>query len=503
MAYAFATRGHGIVLAAGLLALAGNATAQQTASAPPTMTIEEAIELARHNNPAYLTTANDEGDAAWEQREAYAAFLPSLSVQGTAQYVAEGTPNLGFLTGADVGVGRIPSAYYSSYGLQASIGLSGATLFEAARARANRKATEARVDAAGYILTTAVTQQYLAALRAQDEVVLTRENLESAEQSYELARGQFDAGAAPRLDVTNAEVTRGRAEVALLRAQQGAETEKLRLMQQIGIAADGPVELTSTFEIFEPDWTLEDLTQRALAQHPSLISARAAESAGRAAARAANMQYLPSLQLSARLSGYSRQTGDDEALLSDAQASIEGRHANCVYGNRISALLGDPAEDCSRFTFTDETRQALLSSNDVFPFDFTSNPANVTLSLSFPIFNGFTRERQLQQAHSAAADARYTRRAEELNRRTQVSAAYVALITAYRTVSIEERNVEAATEQLELARERYRLGAGDIVELAQAQATKALADRDHLNAVYTFHENFAALEAAVGEPLAH
>ncbi|MGH7444720.1 MAG: TolC family protein, partial [Longimicrobiales bacterium] len=98
---------------------------------------------------------------------------------------------------------------------------------------------------------------------------------------------------------------------------------------------------------------------------------------------------------------------------------------------------------------------------------------------------------------------RYMRRAEELNRRTQVSAAYVALLTAYRTVAIEERNVVAATEQLELARERYRLGAGDIVELAQAQATKALADRDHLNAVYTFHENFAALEAAVGEPLVH
>ncbi len=499
MSYAFPLRrGHGAVVAALLIVLAGDATAQQ---APATLTLEEAVQLARRHNPTYLMTANDEGDAAWEQREAFAAFLPSLSLNGTAQYVAEGTPNLGFLTSADFGVDRIPSSYYSSYGLTAAIQLSGAMLFDAARARANRRAAEAQVDAASYTLATDVTQQYLAALRAQEAVVLARENFESAQQSYELARGQFDAGAAPRLDVANAEVTRGRAEVALLQAQEAAETEMLRLVQQIGVESVGPIELASEFTIFEPTWSLEELTERSLAAHPGLRAARAAERAGTAAARAATMQYLPTLRLSAGLSGYSRESGDGLAMVADARDAFENRYNNCVYGNRIGALLGDAPQDCSGFVFTDSDADRLLAANDVFPFDFTSNPANVTLSLSFPIFNGFTRERQMQQARSAAADARHLRRAEELSRRTEVSEAYVALVTAYRTVAIEERNVAAAEEQLELARERYRLGAGDIVELAQAQATKALADSDHLNAVYTFHENFAALEAAVGGPL--
>src|SRR5690606_41773245 len=114
---------------------------------------------------------------------------------------------------------------------------------------------------------------------------------------------------------------------------------------------------------------------------------------------------------------------------------------------------------------------------------------------------GGPRGRRLREARSAADDARDQRGAEELERRTAVAEAYVALVTSYRTVAIEERNVSAAAEQLELARERYRLGAGDIVELAQAQATKAEADNAHLSAIYTFHENYAALEAAVGEPL--
>jgi len=503
-----------VVLAAVLsLALAGNAAAQQTQSDSPAaaiadsdkaavrLTLEEAIDIARGGNPTYLMTANDESDAAWRQREAYAAFLPSVSVSGAGQYVGEGTPNLGFLTGADLGVGKVPSSYYSSYGVEGAIELSGATLFEAARASANRKATSAQVDAAGFTLATEVTQRYLAALRARDGVRLAQENLESAQQSFDLAAGQFESGAAPRLDVTNAEVTRGRAEVALLQAEQSAYTELLRLSQTLGIAPDAPLELASTFEIFEPAWTLEELTERALASHPQLVAARASERAGVAGARAAKMQYLPSLRLAGRLSGYSRQTGDDQALIDDARSTFSRLQANCVYGNRIGALLGDPPANCSEYEFTPDDEQRLLAANDVFPFDFTSNPATVTLSVSFPIFNGFTRERQVQEARSAADDARHQRRAEELARRTSVAEAYVALVTSYRTVAIEERNVSAAAEQLELARERYRLGAGDIVELAQAQATKAEADNAHLNALYTFHENFAALEAAVGEPL--
>ena len=499
MTFAFLPRrGRSALLGALLLAMAGDAAAQQ---APATLTLDEAIRLARRYNPEFLITANDEGDAAWQQREAFAAFLPQVNLNSTAQYVAEGTPNLGFLTGADFGVGKIPSSYYSNYGLSAFIDISGATLFEAARASAARRATEAGVDAAGYTLATNVTQQYLAALRAQDAVALAQREFEAAHRSHELASARHQLGAVTRLDVATAEVERGRAEVGVLQAQQQAETSKLRLMQQIGIQAPADIELTSTFAVFEPTWALEDLTQRALANHPQIIAARASERAGTASARAATMQYLPSFRISAGMSGYSRQVGDDQAVLDNARQSMQNRRENCEFGNRIGALIGEPANDCSGLVFNDELAANVLAANDVFPFNFTSNPANVTLSLSFPIFDGFTRERQLQQARSAADDARQRRRAEELNRLTQVSEAYVALMTSYRTVAIEERNAAAAAETLELASERYRLGVNSIIELTQAQATKARADRDHLNAVYTFHENFAQLEAAVGESL--
>lgn len=79
--------------------------------------------------------------------------------------------------------------------------------------------------------------------------------------------------------------------------------------------------------------------------------------------------------------------------------------------------------------------------------------------------------------------------------------AYHDLLTAYRAAGLEERNAAAAAEQLRLATERYRLNAGSIIELNQAQSDRALADQSRLAAVYAFHDALAALEAAVGRPL--
>jgi outer membrane protein len=163
-------------------------------------------------------------------------------------------------------------------------------------------------------------------------------------------------------------------------------------------------------------------------------------------------------------------------------------------------LPGYP-KDCSGLALTPAQEQAVLASNRLFPFIYEKNPFAASLDVSFPIFDGFSRERQLQEARMAADDARHRRRAEELNRKADVTASLLALETAHRSVALEDRNAATAAEQLYLAQERYRLGAGSILELTQAQETKVRADQARLAAVYSFHENLAALEAAVGVPL--
>lgn len=468
--------------------------------APATLSLEEALTLARRHSPSFRAVANDEAVADWNARAAYGDLLPDAWVSGGLGWRAGGTPRIGDI---DLGLGETPAVVSSSYGLSLSMQLSGATLFRVAQQRAARTATGARIDAAEYNLDTEITRLYLAALRAQDAAVLAERELETAAEAFKLAEARVASGAASRLDVAQAEVERGRAEVSLLQAQMSAETERLQLLQAMGVDAATDVTLTSELEVFQPSFTREQLVADAMRGHPSLQAARADEAAGRAALRAARMLYLPSISVSGGWSGYTQAVADEDYLINDARSGAQGRVQSCERTNDLYSRLARPLpmEDCSRFAFTDGTRDALLRQNSLFPFDFTKQPAAFSMTVSLPVFNGFTREAQLQQASAQAEDARYARRQEELQRRTAVATTHLALETAYRAVQIEERNVAAAAEQLELARERYRLGAGSILELSQAQSARARAEQAHLAARYSFHENLAALEAAVGRRL--
>jgi len=480
--------------------LTADLNAQQ---APATMSLEDAIELARRYSPAFRQQANDEAVADWNVRAAYGSLLPSFSASTGVDWQAGGVPRFGNISGEDIGLSRTPDYLFSSYSLRVNWSLSGATLFRLAQERAAREAAHARVDAEAYTLESDVTRQYLAALRARDAVRIAQRELAAADEALKLAQARYDAGAAPRLDAAQAEVERGRAEVTLLQAQALEETEKLRLLQLIGLDLGQQFELTTELAIFEPQWTLEELTQLALDSHPQIVAARANESAGRAAARAARMSYLPSLSIGGGWSGFTQHTRNTGYLIATGQQAASDAMEACERTNDLYSRLANPypPRDCSQLAFTDEDRAAILARNDVFPFDFTKQPPSFGLTISMPIFNGFQREAQLQQAAAAAEDAKHQRRQEELSRGAAVATAFLAVQTAYRSVAIEERNVAAAAEQLELATERYRLGAGSILELTQAQAARARADQAHLDAVYSFHENLAALEAAVGRSL--
>ena len=499
------TRTGVLLLATALLAAASRSplAAQQ---APATLTLPEALSLARRHNPAYRVVANDEGVADWSVAESYAAFLPSVSVSSDLSYQLAGTPRIGGLSGEDLGLSRTPAQYFSSYGINVGLTLSGATFFEVARAKALSRAAAARVSAEGFTLDANITRQYVTALRARDLVTLRRQELAAAQEAWRLADARVSAGSAPRLDVTQAEVARGRAEVAVLLSENDARAQRLALLQALGVELDREVELTTELVVSEPTFQLESLLDWALRAHPATVAARANESAGRATARAARTQYLPRLSIGGGWSGFTRRLGDEKYVLQQAQNRAASQVSGCEYENALNQRLTSPlpgyvVQDCARFAYSEAIGRQALAANDVFPFHFSQQPPSFGVSVSLPLFDGLTRERQLQQATADADDAAQQRRAEELNRRALVINAYHNLVTAYRSVGLEERNAVAAAEQLSLATERYRLNAGSILELQQAQSVRAQAEQARLAATYGFHENLASLEAAVGRPL--
>ena len=488
------------LLAAVALALPAGLTAQQA-----TLSLEEAIQIARQNNPAYLTVVNDAGPADWAERQAYAGILPTAGAQMSGGYQAPGTPNFGVFTASDIGIGKTPAYYSSSYGIFLGLTLSPGTFFEMKRARRARQATDATIRAEAFELASTVTVAYLAALRGEDAVELAQRQLEQAEETMELAQARVDVGEAIPLDGKQAQVGLGRAQVALLQAQNLQESQQRRLAQQLGVRLPDSVSLTSEFELFEPAWTVEELVAEALPNHPQLRSLRARASAAKANLRSEQGSYLPTLQLSAGWSGFAREVGDPDRLIEDAHDNMAGRRENCEFLNRISAGLSEPLpdrpQDCSKLVITPEQEALALRNNDVFPFGWNEQPMTLSATVSLPLFTRFNRQLQVAQARNQAEDADYQRRAAELDLRAAIAERLGGLEVAYDVYQIEQANYQAAQDQVELARERYRLGAGTFLDLLNAQAIQATADRDLLNARYTFHEQLVGLEAAVGRQL--
>ncbi|HET9947341.1 MAG TPA: TolC family protein, partial [Longimicrobiales bacterium] len=441
--------------------------------------------------------------AAWQVREAYGAFLPRVNASASGSWTEAGQQRIGTL---DFG-SQSTDWYSSSYFVGLTWELNGATIFGVPNARASRRATSARVAAVEFELESAVAFQYMAALRAQEAVGVARRQLERARQNLTIVQTRVATGAVAGTEEGQAQVELGRAEAALILAERDQRQARLLLGEQMGIPMDDDVELVSEFEVFEPDFELDSLLDIALASHPSLASFRAEESAARAHARAtATSQYLPTFTVQAGLRGNTLEALNREFVVNQARNQAEGRVQSCVFQNAIhngipGGLPDYTPQDCTRFAFTDETRLAALADNDVFPFDFTKLPLSVSFTVSLPVFTGFSRQRQVSQASNAAEDAEHGRRAEELRLRTAVTSTYDNLVSAYRLVQAEERNRALAEEQLQLQQRRYALGAADLLLLLDAQTALSTAEQSYLSAVYDFHYNLIALEAAVGQPL--
>ncbi|MBT8336460.1 MAG: TolC family protein [Gemmatimonadetes bacterium] len=479
------------------------AAAQGVPTAPAFMSLEEALELARRHNPTYQATQNDRAVADWGVRAAYGRLIPSASASGSVGWQGTGEQRIGNLTLGDLGVGQQPNYYSSSYSLGLNYTLNGAVLYGLAAAKASRAQTAAAIDQARVDLETQVTLNYLDVLRQKELVELAGQQLERARFNLRLVQGQAEVGTATGLDVNQAEIQVGRAEVGLIQAENAVATATYRLLQVIGLRPSPAVALTTAFEVEAPGWSESELLRLALENNPVLRTRQRGRDLAREGVGSARSAYFPTVSLGLGWSGFTREASNTDFLVAQGQASAAGAFASCQQTNELYSRLADPlpALDCSGFTFTEADRQQLITQNDVFPFDFVRSPPSASLSVSVPIFQGFSRQQQLESAQAQLDDSEYQLRDQEIALQAEVAIRRTQLETAYRSVQLEEQNQTYADEQLRLSREQYRVGLIPFLDLVEAETVKVQADNDLLAAIYAYHDALTNLEAVVGRRL--
>jgi outer membrane protein len=489
------------LLAALALLAPGALAAQQQPAGQPTLTMERAVATARENNPDLLIQRNDVRSARAAVRESRLDFIPSLGASTSFGYTAPGEERLGFSFSRET-----PDYYSSNYRLGLSYDLSGAKLMQPRIARAQERATVERIEGYEANLVSNVVQQYLSALQAREQAEQAEREVARTQEHERLAKARLDVGAGTPLDLRRAEVQRGQAEVALVQRRNDYQTQILRLGRTMGTPLPPTTRLASSFQLFEPRWSADSLVALAIQGNPNLDAARASARAARTNVRAARTQYLPSLSFSAGYTGSVYSAGNIDPLVDQALASAGQTYESCLQGNRLAALLGDAPSNCEGFNVSNpsvasEIRRGIAESNPSFPFDYRRQPLSAQLTVSLPIFNGYARERQVEEARVQAEDADLAVRAQELNLRTDIEGAVLTAQTAYRTAQLQEQVVSRASEELRLAQERFRFGVASSVEVTDAQTSLAQAEQARIDAIYIYHKSLAALEALVGQPL--
>src|SRR5690349_1533231 len=488
-----------LLLSVGLVVCPILAASQQPV--PATLSLADAISLARQHNPAYRQVIHDRSPAAWGVRNAWSSlWLPTLTASGGVSYAGPGEQN--FLTSS---FSQSVSTLSSSYSFFLDWTLNGQTLSQPGMRKAQLNAADADVTGAETNLVTGVTQQYLTVIQARDNAEVARQQLQHDEEFLKLAQARYDVGRASILDVRQAQVARGQAEVALLRARTGVDVEKLRLFQSIGVSAPLPianVQLTDTFAVQTPTWQVNDLLTQAEQQNPALRALRERERAAGWGVKAATSSYAPSVSLSAGWSGFTQKLSSVSGQLAAVDANAAANDSLCRYANANWLNTGSTPALCGVY-YQDTAAQhaAIRSQNTQYPFHFTPQPFQARLTVSIPLWGNFQQPLQVSQAKAQQQDLQESVRARGLLVRTDVSQAYLTLQTAFQSIAIQDTSRTAAREQLQLATERYRVGSGTFFELLDAQVAALRAETDYVNAVYDYHKALAALEAAVGRPL--
>ena len=201
------------------------------------LSLNEALDIARQNNPDYLTYVSARAPASWSLTNSTARlFTPTAGVTGgyTAQAAASGQIIQGFQIPAT------PSYHQSNLTFGLSYQLSGTSFANRGYAASQLHAADMDIAGALTLLQTSVKQEYINLLEARAQADYAEHVVNRAQEVLNLAEARYNVGQGTMIDVRRAQVDKGTADVALLQARQNVDIEVLKLYQWLGVPAPEP-----------------------------------------------------------------------------------------------------------------------------------------------------------------------------------------------------------------------------------------------------------------------
>ncbi|EIF31223.1 outer membrane protein [Burkholderia sp. Ch1-1] len=410
--------------------------------------LAEAVNRALCENPATREAwANVKVQAA-AVGVAKSAYLPTLTanLQDVRDHTAtdvSGYPRLSSANRSTVYSGSISANWvlYDFGGRKAALANSQALL---AAARANQDATLQTVFAT-------IATDYYAAQAAAGKLALAEDAESIAYDSFTAASARVAHGVAAISDQLQAQTSYAQATFNRAKAEGDLQTALGTLASDMFLAPDQPVTMPAADDGVVPDQdataSISSLIEEAQSIHPAIAAARAKLDAAIADEQRTRAEGLPNLSLIAKYS----------------------------QNNQPASLgLGQPE------------------------FAATGRDGYIGVQLQIPLFEGLSRTYKVRAAQAQAevqADS-----LDEARRQIALDVwkSYQALQTNIKSVSNTATLKQIAQRSFEVAKRRYAVGVGSILELLNAQKALSEARQQRIQALTDWRVARLQLAAKIG-----
>ena len=411
--------------------LAASAT---TALAQKTMTLQEAVALAKKQNPEIVIARKQLEAARGGKMEARAGYLPSVISSGLLRKRQRAEDS------------RLrEDDYNASLRVVQNVYSGGAN---AARSEIARLLEEKRI-----LELAAVTDRVAMDVRiAYHELLLNRAKIGVREQAVRVLREElkaqterFVAGTVGELNVRRADVALANEQPQLIGAETSVQNSYLRLSDLMGIQTNGRARV----QPFQAAGRLEYRPKR-----PDLSESLAYATTHRPEMRAREIDVLI----------------EDQQMIvdrSELRPRVEAFTGYEVYSER------DP-EVGSEF----------------------NHGYVIGLNASWHIFDGYATKGRLRATRARREAAVQALEAARLAVESDVRSAFFDLEQADRVLESETRNVENASESLEIARSNLAAGLGTQLDVLQAASDVTRTRTTRLSAIYLHNVALARLARA-------
>jgi outer membrane protein TolC len=312
-------------------------------------------------------------------------------------------------------------------------------------ANASEDASEQNYASSQQSTILQVQERYFEYLKAQRLLEVQQEAVKSNEEQLKRTESMYEIGSVAQGDVFKQRTVLGNSRITLIRQENVVANSRSLLNVAMGRDPHGELSVMD-FEdsAIKDDYNLDTVLQTAAEKNPALKSLEWSMRSAELEVKAAKLNYLPAISLSA---SYDRQNPEFNQVYSGFKQNY-----NMSYG----------------------------------------------VALSFNLFNGFSDQAQVERQSLNYQIAKENLADRQRNIRLEAEQALLSLKAATEITAINEDNLKSAEEDLRLAQERYRVGAGTLLDIITAQVNVTNAKATLVSAKYDMMIARAQLKATMG-----